>query len=65
MTYYDSSHGRFSHWTQSWQVGVIVFLVVSLLSVSCSPPPEEARTEVDYPQPRYPGIWSTRIWTNF
>ena len=54
MTYCDSSHGRFSHWTQSWQVGVIVCLVVSLISVSCSPPPEEARTEVDYPQPRYP-----------
>ena len=53
MIHHNFPHGEFLRSTRSRLIGASVFLVVSLLSVSCSRQ-EEAMTEVDYPQPRYP-----------
>ena len=49
----DSSHEKFLYSTRSLLTGAIVLLLVNLISVSCSRQ-EEARTKVDYPQPRFP-----------
>ena len=54
MIYRDSSHGNSFHSTRFWWTGLVTCLVMSLLSFSCSRQQEEATTEVDYPQPRYP-----------
>ncbi|MBI4464196.1 MAG: hypothetical protein HY647_05780, partial [Acidobacteria bacterium] len=40
--------------TRSCRMVVLACLVVSGISVSCSRQPEVARTELNYPQPRYP-----------
>ncbi len=50
----DPSHRNSFHSTRSWWTGLVICLVMSLLSFSCSRQQEEATTEVDYPQPRYP-----------
>ena len=54
MIYRDFTHGGSLHSTRSRPIGVIVCLVFSLISVSCSRLQEQAGTGVDYPQPGYP-----------
>ena len=50
----DCSHKAFSNSERLRWIGLVTCLVMSLLSFSCSRQQEEATTEVDYPQPRYP-----------
>ena len=51
MTCHDSSHREFLQGTRFRLTGAIVFLLVSLIGVSCS---RQEEAEVDYPQPRFP-----------
>ena len=54
MIYRDFTHKGTLRSTRSRLMGVIVCLVFSLISVSCSRLQEQAGTKVDYPQPGYP-----------